>query len=263
MDQDTIDASIDIPEWGCSAGLSATTMQILEDEELLHTECLRTLTREDILELKLSLGQRNMLIRGVKKLQQSQFSAIVPGTADTVLVTTTELAKNKELNDLLNGLSDMHLKDYLTQETCETGVGSGKSERRGEKAKVYLIRDFVSKPKSVTTDNETTLLANGETKLFVRSGSNSKPNADQVSLAQWISANSRILLQLMADGTADIETIKSYLQYTSQIGDFAQVYTTSSIMLLDDNHRRQIGPEKGSWNEISFHDMFYHVEKRT
>ena len=102
MDQGTSEESINIPEWGSSAGLSSTTMQTLEEEELLNKQCLTTLTKEDILELKLPLGQRNMLIQAVKKLQQPQISEIVPGTAETVPVTTTELAKNRELNDLLN-----------------------------------------------------------------------------------------------------------------------------------------------------------------
>ena len=59
-----------------------------------------------------------------------------------------------------------------------------------------------------------------------------------------------------------ISLVHTYLDYTAQVGDLCQSYTTQSVMLLDDAHRRMQAKEDREWNNVNMHAMFYHLEKK-
>ena len=60
---------------------------------------------------------------------------------------------------------------------------------------------------------------------------------DKLTPGQWIAANARILTKLVTEkkiGTAEIE---DYLEYTGRVGDLLQLFTASSVFVLDNHHR--------------------------
>ena len=81
----------------------------------------------------------------------------------------------------------------------------------------------------VDNDSETEVSSESDSKFVWKS--KAKVRRENVSLPQWISANVRILKQLIQHDTIDINGIEAYLDYTAQIGHHCKVYTTPSLML--------------------------------
>ncbi|XP_070541249.1 uncharacterized protein [Ptychodera flava] len=65
----------DFNEWSNKAKLTQTTVEILKAEDLTTAEVLETLSEADILSLKLTLGQRNLLKKEVEKLKRRNAKA--------------------------------------------------------------------------------------------------------------------------------------------------------------------------------------------
>lgn len=160
-------------------------------------------------------------------------------------------------------MQEVPLKDLRTLNELEQGTATSHFQNKGEKS--LSIPDFVSKPHGVVHEEEGLLnLASGSNAHFVLR-SRVKPRVDQVSLAMWVSANARILQQLLMkipDTANKLSVVDSYLDYTAQIGDLCQTYSTPSVMLVDDTHRKQQAKDQGPWNKIDMHTMFYHLEKK-
>ncbi len=249
--------------------LDAATLAILKEQKLTSEAALKTLSPHDCAQLKLPMGQRNLLRVGVGSIQPSQPKPAEPdsNTGDASASQTTKtLARNREVNELVKSLQDISLKDLLRFEDMGQEADGVKTSSPGETHKALLIPDHVSKPKGVPDDEEEIgFNTSGQAHLFLRS--RAKPKVDQVTLPMWVSANARILRKLMDSDTSDpdavLSLVRTYLDYTAQVGDLCQSYTTQSVMLLDDTHRREQAKEGNVWNEVNMHSMFYHLEKKT
>ena len=86
-----------------------------------------------------------------------------------------------------------------------------------------------------------------------------KMKPDEVTVPQWLSTNARILLTLLDE--MDKDTIAAYLRYTMKIGDYLQVSDVSSVMLLDEDHRKQVKRERSQWDEIDGDKHYFFLEK--
>ncbi len=260
----------ELKKWCDSYELDSSTISVLETEKLTSVAALKTLSREDVVSLDLPLGQRNLLVKACKAISCPSQSVIAAASVDDK-ATTRSLSRDNELNELVKSLQNTSLTDFLSMEDAEKG---GRQMPQGSglkpKPKVLLIPDFVSKPKGVVDDEEdlfnfssTGLQTQGQAHLVLRS--KSKPKADQVSLPMWVSANARILRQLVDEET-DVSQLrlllKAYLDYTAQIGDLCQSYSVQSVMLLDDSHRREQAKEGKQWDDVGIHAMFYYLDKR-
>ena len=78
-------------------------------------------------------------------------------------------------------------------------------------------------------------------------------------MPQWLSANARIMLALLDN--MDKATITSYLRYTAKIGDYLQVSEPSSVMLLDEEHRKSVTRENRQWDDIDGDRRYFYLEK--
>ncbi len=116
-------------------------------------------------------------------------------------------------------------------------------------------------PKFVSENNEETVDLGGSGQLVVRKG-RTKLRPEEVSISQWISANSRILSKLVREGQLDAQGLHEYLEYTACIGDYLQTHTTSSVMIFDHTHRKNKVEQRKRWSDIDFHSMFYYLEKK-
>ena len=72
-------------------------------------------------------------------------------------------------------------------------------------------------------------------------------------MPEWIQANARILRKLIQENKLDKQGILAYLDYNTQVGDYAQLYTISSLIMLDDAHRCRVADEAADWTQVSEH----------
>ena len=78
-------------------------------------------------------------------------------------------------------------------------------------------------------------------------------------MAQYISANAKILLKITDEGLA-IDGIKSNLSYTAKTGDYLQVSETSLVILLDNEHCKQVNEENRPWDYIERDKVYFHIK---
>ena len=151
------------------------------------------------------------------------------------------MSKNKDLEVALQLLKGSHL-EFLGNETPQCDI-SAQPQGKSNNSALFCIPDFVTKPNAST--------ANSDRDKVKR--------VEEVTTAQWISANAKILLKLMADGV-DRDEIQRYLRYTVKVGDYLQMAETSSVMLLDNEHRRQVYEENRQWDNIDSDKVYFHLK---
>ena len=271
-DQAKVMDSVTFSDWAEAHGLTANTLDLLAAEEILDFQSVKCLREEDLKALGLSVGQRAKLRAAVANLTASASVSIskAPTSLETPdhpvgaagsfhQATTKSLAQDAELNKLINELKDTHLTDLLGVSN-QAPAASGK---KGERS--LLIPDFVTTVKWGYRDEEDTILspdAKAGSHLVIRSKRKLSP--EQVSLPQWIGASARILLHLIAnDKVNTMDQAKDYIEYMAQIGDLCQTYTVSSVMTMDDAHRRQVAGSTSRMLPVGMHTMFFHLEKRS
>jgi hypothetical protein len=86
-----------------------------------------------------------------------------------------------------------------------------------------------------------------EGKLVVRPNVR-KPTADQLTAGQWVAANAIILAKLMP--RLSRQDLCDYLDYERKIGGLMQLYTHSTVFILDNEHRIDVHRFNDRWNDI-------------
>ncbi len=249
-------------DWLEASGLTEATQEVLKTEALTSDRALMSVTPEELNFIELPLGQRGLLRQAVSLLHadhghppMTEHNKTPGGPESVTMKTTRDLSQDPELNQLVQQLGDCHLKDILN--TAQPALsGPGKGERP------LLITDFIKQPKGVYNieDCDEVFAGSMNSHLVVRT--RRKPALDQVSLAQWVSANCRILLRLIEHDQAPLTAIKDYLEYSAEVGDLCQTYTTSSVMLLDNAHRIRQHQQKTPWNDSDRHSRDFYLEKK-
>ena len=170
--------------------------------------------------------------------------------------TTGSLAKNTEINALLTKYSASEKEFLEVQEAINKDSLSS-----GEKRKFLAITDYVTLPECFLSDDEETLLTTTGRQLTFKSKSNKKLEPKEVSVAQWIGANSRILEILTP--TLTKSELADYNDYTRQVGDLLQLYTEPSVMSLDHAHRRAVSLFNRRWNDVSNHNERFYLRVKS
>lgn len=248
-------AKFNFEEWTLERLFTKDTIQKLTKEDCTTFEAITSLSEADIVDLKLTIGQKNALTQGVRNLRRS-----VGQTVDDKdkHVDTKTLSQDDDLNNLLKSLGDSHLKDIFSAATKQDEQGERSSSSL---TKALLIPDYLSK--HIYSDQKEKILSvKGDTELFLRT-QKTKKKPEEVSLPEWIAANARILRKLINDEKIDKRGILDYLDYTIQVGDYAQLYTTSSLMMLDDAHRRRVADEGEDWTRVSEHQFRFLLRSKT
>ena len=102
----------------------------------------------------------------------------------------------------------------------------------------------------------------GSTQLLLRAV-RQKPLPEQVTLAQWISDNARIMAKLIREGRmSGQEEILSYLQYTMDIGDYAQVCHVGSVMVYDNEYRKKQWSKGRKWGDDDVHLATFYLQRK-
>jgi hypothetical protein len=175
--------------------------------------------------------------------------------------TTQILARDEELSRLLDqynqGGDDLLRAQDAVNARASVESGQGESKVK----KVLLIPDYISSCQGLGQDEEDDELLTKNGRSFKLQGKNKRPDARDVTIPQWLSANI-VIYELLAP-TLSPKEVKAYLSYTRQIGDLLQIYTSSSLFHLDNEHRKEVAKGSWGWSEISIHMVtFYLVRLR-
>ena len=174
-----------------------------------------------------------------------------PEDSVVALPTTRTLGRDKELNKLLS-LYHQDRQDFLSVREDGTSGASPVAVTQGERLKKHLsIVDFISRTDGPPLEDEETLVTTSGTKLVLSKSTSKKIEVQNVTVPQWISANSRIY-DLLTPTMSRLE-MASYNEYVRVVGDLLQIYTVSSIMCMDEEHRRLVNATGRSWCDVSLH----------
>jgi hypothetical protein len=181
------------------------------------------------------------------------------GVAGKEVQTTQSLARNTELSKLLDEYNEEGGDDLIqAQDAVNSRLKSGQGELKFRKA--LAIPDFIrtSRGRGILEDDEL-VTKNGLS--FKLQGRTKKVEVENVTIPQWMSANICICELLTPSMT--VREIKDYLNYSKQVGDLLQIYTSSSVFQLDHEHRQEVAFEEHGWHEVSAHlERYYLVRLR-
>ena len=235
-----------------------STNEILQpDIQIINTDLAALEAEEARLEIVIAVAEKQRQIRGLqdklnriasyesrsppsaKKQPQSEQSS-VPAQK----VTLKDLSQNKDLSDVLAYLKGGHL-DFLDPRE-ESDPGSQK-EAQGKYTSVtmYSIPDFINKP--AATPN---------------TSADKVKKVEDVTVPQWVSANAKIMQRLISEGM-EMDGVQQYLRYTTKMGDYMQMSEVASVMLLDQEHRRQVHEEGRQWDSIDSDKVYFHLKSET
>jgi hypothetical protein len=156
------------------------------------------------------------------------------------MATTQTLAQDPRLNYLCGGYQQSALRDYMSVNDCGQSVN-----RPGENA-LYLPINFISHLRGHRSDDEELFQTPGSSKLIL-SNSPKKVEPEKLTQGLFFGANARILARMIPNPSSEIFY---YLDYLRKIGDLLINYTSSSVYLLDHEHRFEVLEIGKNWNEI-------------
>jgi hypothetical protein len=130
------------------------------------------------------------------------------------------------------------MKDLLCMQDSTTNA-------IGEKP--LLPCNFVSNVRGTVSESEEVIHTGDGTQLILKK-TPKKPSPDKLSAGQWVSANIRILQRLLPSFSE--QELSDYLDYTIGVGDNLQLFTGSSVFILDNEHRIDVHKSGRRWNNI-------------
>lgn len=106
---------------------------------------------------------------------------------------------------------------------------------KGEKP--LLIVDFASDLGAPRDSDSEQVLSELNGQSIVVKSSSKKLKLENISPAQWIGANARIMAELLRQGKLQESQVLNYLSYTAKIGDLALRYSWLSVLYYDNEYR--------------------------
>jgi hypothetical protein len=169
--------------------------------------------------------------------------------------TLKTLSRDRELSQLLK-LYNQGDTEFLSSFDADKLQIPGP---QGEKPRKHLsIPDFITRVEGSPKEDEGVYLSTAGGKLTFKAAGTKKVEVQNVCFGQWIGANSRIHEVLYS--TMSPSQNAAYCEYTRMVGDLYQLYTESSVMVLDDEHRRMVALSGRSWADLSLHLERMHLK---
>ena len=199
-------------------------VETLEEDGFDNLPALLSADRHDTDGLKLKKGHVAVIREAIKTLQLQHGE----GPLRTPVSTDRGDLAGPDLARLLGSL------------TVAAEVAQAQQRPAGG---CHQIVDFVSS--SLFAEEEVALGGGVTLKL------NPKPKLDKVSPAMWITANSRIMVQMLDESGKNFD-VRAYLQYT-EMGELAARYTWQSVLLFDEEYRQRQAKQGFPWGTDAPH----------
>ena len=219
-------------------------------EKLLHNgvdcvEVLQSLIPEDLITLRLSLGQR-------RKLESILFgSSIGPsGDGESQGNQTKQTGGGHQLGNLgaatqIPALSERdQASDAPGGLDSDIFVGMG---IHGSQKPYYDIVDYLPNrsPYDINNDRTALILQREDGVLYADPGMGKEKSLDKISWQQWSEANTHTMARLLADGVP----AGVYMKYTIMIIQLAQKYEWTSVLKFDREYRKKQANTGKQWGE--------------
>jgi hypothetical protein len=167
----------------------------------------------------------------------------------------TSLSKDRELSQLLKLYNQGDTEFLSTFDADKLQIPGA----QGEKPRKHLsIPDFITRVEGSPKEDEGVYLSTSGGKLTFKAAGSKKVEIQNVCFGQWIGANSRIH-EILYSTMSPLQNA-AYNEYTRMVGDLYQLYTESSVMVLDNEHRRMVALSGRSWADLSLHLERMHLK---
>lgn len=252
----------ELVDWGGKFALKDSTLDKLKKEDLTTEDLIAEITDEDILRLKLTIGESRKLLRAIQHLRDVGAKAdntdrAAGGAGPTEYATLKSLASSGATDQQTDDKAELaFLKDLLNFKAIKDTVLV-----KGEKP--LFIKDFLFSPlktsnESSSDDDEEIALTKSK-KLVLKH----KVKFDEYNLKpeEWAGASFRILQTLIQrEGTVN-QTVTDYIQYSISVCDYLQTFSHTQVYKFDKNHRKEVAQQSKRWVDINPHldRLFLHV----
>jgi hypothetical protein len=290
------DEEFDVGAWFSKIRLTVAATTKIRGSQIEDLDTLLLLRESDIDAIKLGLGDSIRLRAGISALQ-AKYNTIpllkdepnvigsekVPPVVKKVVDLTLDVPKysQRQVEELLAGRAAVESGSGVTGVKASPsvfgslstdpavacirelmrdllGVDGSATNAKGEKA--LLPINFLSCVRG-TQDSEDVVHSAKGMNLVLQTNLR-RVTPDKLTPGQWIAANSRILSKLIDEKKLSSVQIEQYLEYTRRIGDLLQIFTASSVFVLDNHHRLEQHQTGDSMSLINCTLQNSHLKKK-
>ena len=223
--------------------LSKDTTDCLINEAFVTATALRGLTSEVVDTFKLKLGEKAALKVVIADLNAP------PTTSSTAATNEGPPVAEGQRNDAATPLDQLLGELTLGEPRQLRGAQDPQAWlqiQRPDSKTTLLIPDFLPSTECL----EEVALGTGSSVVF-KTGAKTK--LKDVSPAQWITANARIMAKLLQSKSLSGSAVLDYLSYTAKVGELACRFTWASTLQYDNEYRLQQAAVGFRWGADSQH----------
>ncbi|XP_062570068.1 uncharacterized protein LOC134232131 [Saccostrea cucullata] len=273
-----------VRKWASAKKLSQKTTDALITIGYDSMEALSLLTKDDLLDSNIPIGQRNLLLHCIKNTfplgpaagskpqhqpreHDNTQSSSAPGPSATDRSSSApdqalmcDQSSDSFIRNVLGQLSSAQQPGH--QPTSYGGSSAHAMENTGtfswQDPQIYLkslsnsvsnsnyldITEFANMSANLQT--ERILSNNDDGQLIFKSGP-SKPKLESLSISQWSVANLAILQKLLQDNCLTQGQILDYLSYTTRVYQLFSTHEVKSVYFYDREYRKLQHQHKFRW----------------
>ena len=270
------DNDFDFTTWSSELGLSDKTVKQLKRENCDKFSSLKTLQLKDVMELGLTIGDRNLVLKAVKDMNEpTQQQPIVGAPPEGEQGSNVDLLG--EAGNTFDNPESLRALAKQLQDLGGSAIGDNGSKTKQSRKPASALSMGVSDPRLVLTMKASsavkavhiTQFLTEKTKNRIKDRQkrvvlgNSQEGRDEVvllkenrhpysgiSVSEWGAANTRLLNHLLSEGTLDRGDVEFYLAYTTMIFEYVDSYAWESILDFDYMYRERQAEHGFQWGII-------------
>jgi len=267
------DNDFDFRDWAKESKLASETQKALRSQGLYELEVLLLVKPGDIRRAGISLGQEVLVRRALGILGNTHFIQLPAKPASSPPSVTEEntpeqtldpkeaqsevdvlLSAGKTLDELLNGCTLPTVNDAVHVAAQAPSMAYDprilltvrSTGKKAEKIANFLpekVKDRLQRKRrdrmvlSTSEDGRISLKQNEE-------------DLSGITIAEWGSANMKLMNYLMSTGDLSRDKVEFYLAYTMQVFEMVDVYDWSSILQFDQRYRELQAAHGFPWGDM-------------
>ena len=262
-------------EWCTRHGLTKRTKTALIKEALESPSDLKLLSKTDIREMSLPIGQRNLLVKAIKDFGDTTFGdtvvtdtltsdAQVPPTTGTNRedVTSASTSAVKVTGVTFDAMvADMDKVGHMPSDLWASPAVPSPSRMpytdprsiltMKANCKTVHITDFLgerAKKRRQGRRKDVLLKCEGNTSVVLQC-EDGHPYGG-ISLTEWSAANCRLMAHLLATGALARDHVEYYMAYTTQVYEYAERYDWEAVLEFDHSYRERQAQHGFMWGCI-------------